>query len=60
MVSPVCPTRYTVDIPMCTRDFDGELGHGSLSRVLMRTLLVGLSRNDCVGVARIVTPHLGH
>ena len=34
MVSPVCPTRYTVDSPMCTRDFDGELGHGSQSHQL--------------------------
>ena len=28
--------------------------------ILMRTLLVGLSRNNCVGVARILTPHLGY
>ena len=29
-------------------------------RVLRCTLLVGLSRNNCVGVACIVTPHLGY
>ena len=28
-------------------------------RILMRKLLVDLSCNNCVGVARIVSPHLG-